>query len=548
MVWFSLTSPFFLYCQLKGTKHRFIHKNPILSMKPKRRVLLIVRDGWGYTKEEKGNAVYHAHTPNNDFYEKNYPWTLLKCTGNAVGLPEGTQGGSEPGHLTMGAGRVVWQPYEDINLSIRDGKFFGNKALLTAMDNCRKSGTSLHLMGLFSDQGVHGTVEHMYALLEFAKRYGLKNVYVHAFLDGRDAPERSAEKFVKEFMTRSRKIGTGTLASMVGRYYAMDRDTNWDRTEKAYHLLVSGRGFKELDPLKALQNAYKRGDRTDYYVRPIVMVDELGNPLTTIKNGDSVIFWNFRSDRARELTYALTQKSFSHFARGKVPDTTYVCMSRYDKNLTLPVAFPQLDVKNNLGNVLAASKLKQLRIAETEKYAHVTFFFNSQVEKPNPGEDRIMVPSPKVPSYEDKPEMSAPQITEKLVPEIRKGKYDFILVNYANGDLVGHSANFEAGKKACETVDECVGRIVDAALEKDYTCLITGDHGNIEFMFYPNGEPNPSHGTNPVPFFLISNDSLLRKAELDEGLGLSSVAPTILGLMGIRKPKDMTSGSIIPGK
>jgi 2,3-bisphosphoglycerate-independent phosphoglycerate mutase len=513
-------------------------------MKPKHRVILIVRDGWGYSKEKKGNAVRNAKIPNNDFYEKNYPWTILSCSGNAVGLPDGTQGGSEPGHLTMGAGRIVWQPFEDINRKIRSGEFFRNKALLTAITNCKKNSSALHLMGLFSDQGVHATTEHLYALLDLAKRNGLTEVFVHAFLDGRDCPERSAGKYLREFATRSKKIGVGTLATMSGRYYAMDRDNNWDRIEKAYRLLIYGEGIKATDPVKAVEDAYKAGAESDYYVKPVVMIGN-GKPIAMIKDGDSIIFWNFRSDRARQITYAFTRKAFSNFKRGKPLRLAYVCMSGYDKKLTLPVAFPELAVKNNLGNVLAHNKLRQLRISETEKYAHVTFFFNSQVETPNPGEDRITVPSPKVPSYDLKPDMGSHEITEKLLPAIKSGKYDFILVNYPNGDLVGHSAKFEAGVKACEAVDKSVGKVVTAGLGKDYVCLVTGDHGKIETMFYHNGEPNPAHGTNPVPFFLISNDEKLKHVRLAKGRGLSSVAPTILDIMGLKKPKEMTRVSLI---
>ncbi len=510
-----------------------------------RRILLIVRDGWGYTKDKKGNAAAHADVPNNSRYEREYPWTLLKCTGNAVGLPEGTQGGSEPGHLTMGAGRIVWQPFEDINRKIRSGEFFKNKALMLAIDNCNKNGSDLHLMGLFSDQGVHGTTEHLYALLKLAKRNGLKKVFVHAFLDGRDCPEKSASKYLSEFSKKTKKTGIGKIASICGRYYAMDRDNNWGRIEKAYRLLVFGEGFDENNAENAIKNAYRRGDKTDYYVQPIVMVDGEGKPLATIKDGDSVIFWNFRSDRSRQITHALASKKFGKFKRGKAPNMVFVCMSEYDKKFKLPVAFPQLEVKNNLGSLLAARGLKQLRIAETEKYAHVTFFFNSQVEEPNKGEDRIMVPSPKVPSYDQKPEMSAFEITDRLVPEINSAKYDFILVNYANGDLVGHSAKMGAGVKACEAVDKCVGRVVEAGLKKGYVCLLTGDHGNVECMFYPSGEPKPSHGMNPVPFFLISNESGLKKAKLKSGCGLKDIAPTIIGLMGLKKPKEMEWQSLI---
>lgn len=510
-----------------------------------RKVLLVVRDGWGYSTEERGNAVRMARVPNNDFYERNYPWTLLKCTGNAVGVPEGTQGGSEPGHLTMGAGRIVWQPFEDINRKIRSGEFFNNPALLLAVENCKKNNSSLHLMGLFSDEGIHGTTEHLYALLELAKRNGLTKVFVHAILDGRDVPERSAIKYLREFEERSKKIGVGRIASINGRYYGMDRDNNYDRTEKAYRLYVYGEGVKEVNVFSAVENAYAAGDKTDYYVRPIVLVDESGKPIATVKEKDSLIFWNFRSDRARQITYAFVEEDFNGFDRGKKLDIVFVCMSEYDANLSVPYAFKPQEVKNNLGQVISQRGLNQLRVAETEKYAHVTFFFNSQVEEPNPGEDRVLVPSPKVPSYDLKPEMSAYEITEVVLNALGSEKYAFILVNFANGDLVGHSAKLEAGIKACEAVDECVGKIFSLALKKGFVCLLTGDHGNIECMFYPNGEPNPSHGTNPVPFFLISDEPCLKNARLRSGGGLSDVAPTVLELMGIEKPVEMTGESLI---
>jgi len=340
-------------------------------------------------------------------------------------------------------------------------------------------------------------------------------------------------------------MGVGEIASLVGRYYAMDRDTNWGRTEKAYDLLTLGEGVQEADALQAIDNAYGNGDETDYYLEPMVIVSPGGFPVATIDDGDAVIFWNFRSDRSRQITYALTQPDFEGFQRRKFPWVHFTCMSVYDQSLGLPVAFPQRGVENNMGEVLSEHGVRQLRIAETEKYAHVTFFFNSQVEEPYPLEDRILVPSPKVPSYDMKPEMSADEITARILPEIRRGVYGFILVNYANGDLVGHSAALEAGIKACEVVDRCVGEVVEAGLGEGYVVIVTGDHGNIETMFYPDGAPNPSHGVNPVPFIVISDDPSLRNAKLRSGLGLSSVAPTILSLMGIDKPAEMTGESII---
>jgi len=511
-----------------------------------RRVILVVRDGWGYTDERKGNAAYMAHTPNDDHYMRTYPWTLLKCTGNAVGLPEGTQGGSEPGHLTLGAGRVVWQPLEEINRSIQDGSFYTKMPLLDAVGHLKRTGGRLHLAGLLSDQGIHGTTGHLYALLELARRNRISEVYVHCFLDGRDVPERSATGFMQEALRVMDEKRVGRIASMVGRYYAMDRDNNWDRTEKAYRLLVHGEGRKETDPIEALKHAYA-GDPnlTDYYVEPIVFTEPDGSPVAVVEDRDAFILWNFRSDRARQLTYALTRPEFTRFSRGSAPDISYVCMSVYDQTLDLPAVFPQRSVRFNLGQVLSAAGLRQLRIAETEKYAHVTFFFNSQVEEPEPGEDRVLVPSPKVPSYEEKPEMSALEITDRLVPEIERRFYDFVLVNYANGDLVGHSANLEAGIKACEVVDECLGRVVDAGLVARYTVLVTGDHGNVETMFYPDGSPNPSHGTNLVPLILVSGEEALRGVKLRKGEGLSSVAPTILKLMGVPKPAEMTGDPLL---
>jgi len=470
---------------------------------------------------------------------------LLDCTGNAVGLPEGVQGGSEPGHLTIGAGRIIWQPLEEIDRNIKDEGFFENEALMKSVKRSGIEVRKLHLIGLHSDQGIHGTTHHLYALLELARREGLNEVYIHCFLDGRDVPERSAKRFLDETLKQIKRKNVGRIASIVGRYYAMDRDNNWDRTEKAYDLLTLGCGHEEKDVFEAIENAYARGDDTDYYVEPIVMVDKKGEPIATIDDDDSVIFWNFRSDRARQLTYALTQHNFEKFHRKKFSDVHFTGMSVYDQSLDLPVAFPQRKVRKNLGNILSEHGLRQLRIAETEKYAHVTFFFNSQVEEPFPGEDRILVPSLKVPSYEEKPEMRAPEVTSKLLQEIRKALYDFILVNYANGDLVGHSANIKAGIKACEAVDRCVGRVVTTGLQKKYLILITGDHGNIEAMFYPNGEPNPSHGTNPVPFIMISEEPELKKSKLRPCLGLSSIAPTILKIMGVKIPSEMSAESIV---
>lgn len=510
----------------------------------KNRVILVVRDGWGYTEETEGNAVFLADTPYNDRYMKEYPWTTLKCTGNAVGLPEGTQGGSEPGHLTMGAGRVIWQPLEEINRAIRDDSFYSKPQFIEMAEYLESTGGRLHLGGLFSDQGIHGTTEHLYALLDLAKKLQIKNVFIHCFLDGRDVPERSAKRFLEETLKVTVEKGVGKIASIIGRYYAMDRDTNWDRTEVAYNLMTLGEGGEETDPFVALDKQYKTDpDLTDYYVKPIIMVED-GVPVATIQDGDAFILWNFRSDRARQITYALTQQSFDGFVCRFIPKIHYVCMSVYDNNLTLPIVFPQAQVTDNLGITLSRNGLKQLRIAETEKYAHVTFFFNSQVEEPYKGEDRILVPSPKVPSYEDMPQMSALGVNEKLLPEIKREYYDFILANYANGDLVGHSANLDAGIKAVSIVDRCLGEVVETGLKHGYTVLVTGDHGNVETMFYSDGSVNPSHGFNPVPFVIISYKNPSKPIKLRENVGLSSVAPTILDILGVEKPEKMSSPSL----
>ncbi len=503
----------------------------------KNKVILIIRDGWGYSKETKGNAVKLAKTPTTDYYERNCPKTLLKAHGEAVGLPKKTQGGSEPGHLTIGAGRVVWQPFEKINQSIKTKEFQKNKEFLKAIKHVKKYKSKLHLMGLFSDQGIHGTTEHMYELIKLAKKEKIKEVYIHSFLDGRDVPEKSAMKYFREFKRRNNKT---KIATIIGRYYAMDRDTNWDRTKIAYNLLTEGKGIQEKNAGNGIKNAYKRGDSTDYYVKPIKLLDK------KIEDNDAVIFWNFRSDRTRQITAALTQKNFKEFKTKKIKNLCFICMAKYDEKFKLPIAFPDIEVKNNLGNIISKNKLKQLRIAETEKYAHVTFFFNSQIEKPYKGENRILIPSPKVPSYAQKPEMSAFEVTEKLLKEIKKSKDDLIIVNFANGDLVGHSGKLKAAIKACEAVDICLSQIINHGLEKDYTLIVTADHGNAENMLYSNGEPCPAHGINDVILYIVSKDKKYSKKsiKLKKG-GLSDIAPTILNILNIKKPKEMTGKSLI---
>ncbi|MFH1834921.1 MAG: 2,3-bisphosphoglycerate-independent phosphoglycerate mutase [Methanobacteriota archaeon] len=507
----------------------------------KKHLTLIIMDGWGINPKKEGNAIAAANTPNFDRFWSNSPHTKLKASGNAVGLPEGTQGGSEPGHLTIGAGRIVWQPLEDINQKIKSGEFFENEALLGAIKYVKEKCSNLHLMGLFSDQGVHATTHHLHALLDLAARNDVKNVYVHCFLDGRDVAEKSAGVFLAELRKAQKKFGVGKIASIVGRYYAMDRDTNWDRTKKAYRMLVSGEGFESESAEKALEEAYARGDKTDYYVQPTIIIPNK----KTISDGDSVIFFNFRSDRSRQITYALTQDGFVKFDRGKKLDIHLVCMSEYADDLNLPVAFPQLTVDNNLGTILSNAGLRQLRIAETEKYAHVTFFFNSQVDDPYPGEDRILIDSPKVPSYDQQPEMSAYKVTDRVVKELDSRRYDVVIMNYANADLVGHSGVFDAVVDCVEVVDKCIGKVVGKTLDLGGTAIIMADHGNAEQMLYEDGEICPAHGTNPVPFILISSREELKKVELARGGGMKDVAPTMLEILGIDKPAEMTGESLI---
>ena len=522
---------------------RWLNRLVGTSRKPFRRIVLIVADGWGFAPPGPGNYVSQSKTPFFNSYLKEYPHCLVKAAGNSVGLPEGFEGNSEVGHLHLGAGRVVWQSLELINRSIKDRSFFRNRMLLKVMKKVKRNGKSLHLMGLCSDGGVHSHINHLFSLLEMCKRNGLKKVYIHFISDGRDVPERSALKYVRMIERRCSEIGIGRIATVCGRYYSMDRDKNWDRTKKAYEMLTLGEGFKVSSASEAVENAYKRGDKTDYYIQPTVIV-EGGDPVALIKDGDGLIFFNFRTDRPRQLTEAFVSKNFWGFERGVFPKIEVVTMTRYDENFGDVNAFEEPRVKNNLGEVLSKNGLRQMRIAETEKYAHVTYFFNSQVEKPYPGEERVMIPSPKVPSYDLKPEMSAKKVAREGVKQISTRKFDFILINFANCDLVGHSTKKRAIIKAIETVDECVGKVVRAALENGYTVVLTADHGSVEDKLYPNGEPKPSHSKNPVNFFIISGEERLKKIMLKDG-EMKDAAPTILELMGIKKPREMSGRSLI---
>lgn len=509
-----------------------------------KKVLLIILDGFGEGHAYEGNAITLAKTPTLTELKKKYPWTLLQAAGEAVGVPSGTQGGSEIGHFTIGAGRIIWQSLEKINRSIRDRSFFEKPDLLEAC-RCAKSTqfSALHLIGMISDQGVHSDIRHLFALLELAKLQGVKKVFIHAITDGRDVEERSAPGFIKGIQAKIESLAMeqeAKIATIIGRYYAMDRDSNWDRTQKAYNLLTLGAGIEEKNPLTALQNFYNKGTESDYYIPPIIL-----DKNSIIKNEDAVIFWNFRSDRARQLTWCFTGETDPKtrhgvgFKQEKAVRPFFVCIGPFSEKA--PVVFPTPVVKNNLGEVISKNGMRQLRIAETEKYAHVTFFLNSQIEKPLEGEDRILIDSPKCPSYAEKPEMSAYGIVDALLPKLKSREYQFIALNFANCDLVGHSGNLQATIKAVETVDTCLGKIILEAIQNGYTILITGDHGNAEYMIYENtGEPCPSHTTNPVPFIAVSHQlSAVRKGELKD------VAPTVLKIMGIPKPKEMTGEAIV---
>ncbi|MFZ5632831.1 MAG: 2,3-bisphosphoglycerate-independent phosphoglycerate mutase [Bacillota bacterium] len=505
-------------------------------------LVLIILDGWGLSDVSRGNAIASAGTPNIDSYWKNYPHTVLGCSGEDVGLPEGQMGNSEVGHLNMGAGRVVYQELTRISKAIRDGSFFENDVLRQAMDHALRAGGALHLMGLLSDGGVHSHINHLFALLEMAGRRRLEKVYVHCFLDGRDVPPDNALEYIKQLEEKIKELKTGRIATVMGRYYAMDRDRRWERTERAYRALVDGQGLKALSVEAAVKESYARQE-TDEFVQPTVIEDGAGNPVATVKNGDAVIFFNFRPDRARQLTRSFVDSDFRGFDRGQALENLYfVCMTRYDKTIEAPVAFPPQRLKNTLGEVLSAARIKQLRLAETEKYAHVTFFFNGGVEPPNPGEERILIPSPKVATYDLKPEMSAPEITEELVGQLQFDRYRVIIVNYANPDMVGHTGDMEAAVRAVETVDRCLGRAVGAILKKNGVAIITADHGNAEHMRNEAGRPVTAHTTDPVPFILVGEQ--VRGAVLRPGR-LEDVAPTILDLLGIEKPKEMTGSSLI---
>ena len=492
-------------------------------------------DGFGIAPKY-GNAITYARTPYLDQLFFQNPLTMIGASGMDVGLPHGQMGNSEVGHTNIGAGRIVYQELTRITKTIEEDKLKDNEAIVNAMDNALENGTSLHLMGLMSPGGVHSHMEHLYGILRLAKAKGLKEVYVHAFLDGRDVPPSSAKEYITECVDEMEKIGVGKIATISGRYYAMDRDNRWERVEKAYSALVYGEGVEADCPIQAVQDSYDNGV-TDEFVVPVVVKG--GN---TIKKNDSVIFFNFRPDRAREITRTLVDPDFTGFERknGFFP-LTFVCMTQYDATMpNVDVAFKPQSLTNTLGEYISSLGMKQLRIAETEKYAHVTFFFNGGVEKQYEGEDRILVKSPAVATYDLKPEMSAYEVTDKLIPAIKSGEYDVIILNYANCDMVGHTGVFEAAVKAVEAVDDCVGKVTDAIAEMGGVALITADHGNADKMVEDDGKPFTAHTTNPVPFCVVGYDCKLR-----EGGVLADIAPTILKILDLPQPEEMTGKSII---
>ncbi len=511
-----------------------------MSKKP---TVLMILDGYGLNEKAQANAVAIAKTPVMDKLMAEYPFVEGNASGMAVGLPDGQMGNSEVGHLNMGAGRIVYQELTRITKEIQDGEFFENKELLAAVENCKKNNSALHTFGLLSDGGVHSHITHLYGLLELAKRAGLEKVYVHAFLDGRDTAPTSGKGFLQDLQNKMNEIGVGEIASIHGRYYAMDRDNRWDRVEKAYAALVYGEGNQADCAFCAIKKSYAE-DVTDEFVVPTVVAKD-GKAIATISENDSVVFFNFRPDRAREITRAFCSDDFTGFERrnGRF-NLKFVCFSEYD--VTIPnktVAFEKIAITNTFGEFLAANNMTQARIAETEKYAHVTFFFNGGVEAPNAGEDRILVNSPKVATYDLKPEMSAYEVADKLVEAIKSGKYDVIITNFANPDMVGHTGIEAAAIKAVEAVDECVGKAYEALLEVDGQMFICADHGNAEQLLdYETGAPFTAHTTNPVPFILVNYD---KDYTLREGGCLADIIPTMIEMMGMEQPKEMTGKSLL---
>ncbi|MEG0962237.1 MAG: 2,3-bisphosphoglycerate-independent phosphoglycerate mutase [Lachnospiraceae bacterium] len=513
-----------------------------MSKKP---TVLMILDGFGLNEKHEANAVYEAKTPNIDELMKEYPYVRGNASGLAVGLPEGQMGNSEVGHLNMGAGRIVYQELTRITKEIKDGDFFKNEALLEGMKKVKENHSALHLYGLLSDGGVHSHNTHLYGLLEMAKREGVDKVYVHCFLDGRDTAPTSGKGFMEELESKMKEIGVGEIASVMGRYYVMDRDNRWERVEQAYQAIANGKGNETTNAIDAVASSYIE-NITDEFVIPTVVTKD-GKPVATIQDKDTIVFFNFRPDRAREITRAFCMDEFDGFKRGARKEITYVCFSEYD--ITIPnktVAFHKVGLSNTFGQFLAANGKTQARIAETEKYAHVTFFFNGGVEAPNPGEERILVNSPKVSTYDLQPEMSAYEVCAKLVEAIKSEQYDVIIINFANPDMVGHTGVESAAIAAIEAVDTCVGKAVAALKEVDGTMFLCADHGNAEQLKdYTTGESFTAHTINPVPFILINYDS---SYTLKEGGCLADIAPTLIEIMGMKQPAEMTGTSLLVKK
>jgi len=504
--------------------------------------LLMVLDGWGINPRKEGNAIALARTPNMDELWSRYPHALLQASGEAVGLPNGQMGNSEVGHLNLGAGRIVYQEFTRITKEIREGKFFQNPTLLEAIHKIQAAKGALHLLGLVSDGGVHSHMDHLVALLRLAKQERMDRVLIHAFLDGRDTPPKSGIEYVRQLKEEIARVKVGKIATLMGRYYAMDRDNRWERVEKAYLSMVMGKGRMGRDACSALESAYGEGE-TDEFVLPTVITEDKGLPLGSIADGDGVIFFNFRADRAREITRALAFSDFTGFARPQVPKlSSYVCMTEYDETFDLPIVFPPQHLFHILAEELSSRSMAQLRIAETEKYAHVTFFFNGGVEHVFAFEERCLIPSPKVATYDLQPQMSAYLVTEEVERRIQTEKYGFILLNYANPDMVGHTGILPAAISAIEAVDSCVGRVVSAVRQAGGIVLITADHGNAEQMVdYERGEPHTAHTTNPVPLLVIQDNSPFH---LRDGI-LADVAPTLMQLWGLEKPSEMEGESLL---
>ncbi|MFA5361068.1 MAG: 2,3-bisphosphoglycerate-independent phosphoglycerate mutase [archaeon] len=500
------------------------------------KVILVIRDGWGFRKETKNNAIFQASTPFTDEIMNYYPHTLINASGPAVGLPKGYQGNSEVGHMTIGSGRIIFQSLEKINLSIKNKSFFENEALLGAINNSKKNNSTLHLIGLFQIEGVHSHLNHLLALLDLCKKQGFKNVKIHAITDGRDSPVRDSIKHVKRIESKLKKLGFGEIATISGRFYAMDRDKRWERTQKAYDCIVLGKSRKDyINSISAIKESHKN-NITDEFIEPTKKRNYGG-----VKKEDSIIFFNFRTDRTRQLTKAIVENNFEGWDR-KPLNVFFTAMTQFYTPMNAQIAFGEEKLDNLLGKVISDNNLRQLRISETEKYAHVTFFFNGQNEEPNKNEDRILIPSPKVITYDLQPEMSAFLITEKLIEEIKKQKYDLIVVNLVNCDMVGHTGVLNSILMAVETVDKCSEKITKTGLANGYTTLIFADHGNAEDQSKKWGT---SHTLNPVPFILVSPEEKYKKAKLNKNSGLRDIAPTVLDILKIKKPKEMTGKSIL---